>query len=153
MSEQKHLGLTLESLRAKKHIGIILSRFLPLKTLDQMYKTLVRPHLDYCDVIYHIPSKQDQLGGVLNSLMYMRLTKVQYQAAISVQLARVKSLYEELGWESLSIVAGVGELLQVHKIVNNKAPAYSPCLHRVNNNNTFHEIRCKSSRYMNQFLP
>ena len=60
-----------------------LSRFLPLKTLDQMYKTLVRPHLDYCDVIYHIPSKQDQLGGVLNSLMYMA-EKVQYQAAIAI---------------------------------------------------------------------
>ena len=57
MSEYKHLGLTLESnlsfkkhliekiKRAKKHIGIIkhLSRFLPLKTLDQMYKTIVRP--------------------------------------------------------------------------------------------------------------
>ena len=37
-----------------KHI----SSFLPLKTLDQMYKALVRPHLDYCDVIYQIPSKQ-----------------------------------------------------------------------------------------------
>ena len=34
-----------------------------------MYKPHVRPHLDYCDVIYHIPSKQDQLGVVLNSLM------------------------------------------------------------------------------------
>ena len=72
VNEQKHLGLILESdlsfkkhirekiIKAKKHIGIIkhLSRFLPLKTLDQMYKALVRPHLDYCDVIYHIPSKQ-----------------------------------------------------------------------------------------------
>ena len=34
-----------------------------------MNKALVRPNLDYCDVIYHIPSKQDQLGGILNSLM------------------------------------------------------------------------------------
>ena len=54
VEEQKHLGLTLESklsfekhlsgkiIKAKKNIGIIkhLSRFLPLKTLDQMYKTL-----------------------------------------------------------------------------------------------------------------
>ena len=34
-----------------------------------MYKTLVRSHFDYCDVIYHNPSKQDQFGGILNSLM------------------------------------------------------------------------------------
>ena len=26
-----------------------LSKFLPIKTLDQMYKALVRSHLDYCD--------------------------------------------------------------------------------------------------------
>ena len=69
VEEQKHLGLTLESklsfekhlsgkiIKAKKQIGIIkhLSRFLPLKTFDQMYEALVRPHLGYCDVIDHIP--------------------------------------------------------------------------------------------------
>ena len=96
VQEQKHLGLTLESklsfakhlsgkiIEAKKNIGIIknLSRFLPLKTLDQMYKALVRPHLDYCDVIYHIPPKQDKFGVVLNSLMET-VEKVQYRAADS----------------------------------------------------------------------
>ena len=28
--------------------------------LDQMYKALVRSHLDYCDIIYHTPSVQNQ---------------------------------------------------------------------------------------------
>ena len=32
-----------------------LSKFLPLKTLDEMYKALVRSHLDYCHTIYHLP--------------------------------------------------------------------------------------------------
>ena len=68
MNEQKLLGLILDYdlsfkkhlnekiIKAKKYIGIIkhLSKFLPLKTLDQMYKALVRSHLDYCDIIYHI---------------------------------------------------------------------------------------------------
>ena len=71
VNDQKHLGLILDSrlsfekhinekiIKAKKNVGIIkhLSKFLPLKTLDQMYKALVRPHLDYCDIIYHIPSR------------------------------------------------------------------------------------------------
>ena len=70
VKEHKHLGLLLESnlsftkhltdkiKKAKQNLGIIkhLSRYLPPKTLDQMYKARVRPHLDYCDVIYHIPS-------------------------------------------------------------------------------------------------
>ena len=66
VKEQKHLGLTLDSklsferqfnekiIKAKKGIGIIkyLAKFLPIKTLDQMYKALVRSQLDYCDRYY-----------------------------------------------------------------------------------------------------
>ena len=69
VNEQKHLGLILDSnlsferhlngkvMKAKSSIGIIkyLSSFLPLKILDQMYKAIVRSHLDYCDTTYHIP--------------------------------------------------------------------------------------------------
>ena len=71
VNDQKHLGLVLDSrlsfekhinekiIKAKKNVGILkhLSKFLPLKTLDQMYKALVRPHLDYCVtlfIIYHL---------------------------------------------------------------------------------------------------
>ena len=44
-------------IKAKNIIGFLkhLSKFLSLKTLDQMYKALVLSHLDYCDIIYHIP--------------------------------------------------------------------------------------------------
>ena len=80
VNEHKHLGLILDKklsfekhinekiTKAKKIIGIIkhLSNYLPIKTLDLMYKLLVRPHLDYCDIIYHIPSSTN---GSLNSLM------------------------------------------------------------------------------------
>ena len=61
VDEQKHLGLILDSglsfkkhldekiTKAKTNIGIIkhLSKCLPLKTLDQMYKALVRFHLNF----------------------------------------------------------------------------------------------------------
>ena len=99
VNEQKHLGLILDSklsfekhlnekiIKAKKNIGIIkhLSKFLPLKTLDQMYKALVRPHLDYCDIIYHIPSKINPppQRATLNFLME-QVERVQYQAALAV---------------------------------------------------------------------
>ena len=62
VNEQKHLGLILEPglsfeknlskkiIMAKRNVEILkhLSKFLPLETLDQMYKALVRSHLDYC---------------------------------------------------------------------------------------------------------
>ena len=50
-----------------------------------MYKALVRPHLDYCDIIYHIPpsiNPPPQLP-TFNSLME-KLEIVQYQAAFAV---------------------------------------------------------------------
>ena len=60
-------------IKAKKSFGIIkyLSKFLSLKTLDQMYKALVHSHLDYCDTTYHTPAlnSQTNLGVTLNSLM------------------------------------------------------------------------------------
>ena len=36
-----------------------------------MYKTLVRSHLDYCDIIYHMPAiiHQPPLGMILHSVM------------------------------------------------------------------------------------
>ena len=99
VSEHKHLGLILEPglsfekhlskkiSKAKKNVGILkhLSKFLPLKTLDHMYEALVRPHLDYSDVIYHLPSKihLPPLGSTLNSFME-KVERIQYQAALAI---------------------------------------------------------------------
>ena len=104
-----------------------LSCFLPLKTLDQMFKSLVRSHLDYCDIIYHIPSKQDQFGVTLNSLME-KVERIQYQAALAVtgawQGSNRSKLYDELRWESLSNRRWCKRILHIHKIVSNETPLY-----------------------------
>ena len=69
VDKQKHLGLILDSklsfrshiidkiVKTKKTIGMIkhLSNHLPIKTHKIMYKSLVRPHFDYCSEIFHIP--------------------------------------------------------------------------------------------------
>ena len=119
VKEQKYLGLHLEKgrslekhldekiIKAKKNIGILkyLSKFLPIKTLDQMYKALVRSRLDYCDIIYHMAAiiHQPPLGMPLHSVME-KLEKVQYQAALANtgawQGRVVQKIYEELGWEN-----------------------------------------------------
>ena len=92
MYEQKDSGLILDSslsfvkhlnekiIKAKKNLGIIkpISTFLPLQTLDQMYKTLARAHLDYCDIIYH--RSMLNWGGTINSLME-KAERIQYEAA------------------------------------------------------------------------
>ena len=177
MIEQKHLGLILDSslsfrkhlnekiIKAEKNIGIIkhLSIFLPRKILDHMYKSLARSHLDYCDILYHIPPVQTQLGLTLSDSME-KTERIQYQAALDVtgawQGSSRSKLNEELGWESLSERHWFKRILQLHKILSNKTPSYlkdklprhrGP-LYGQNNNNTFHVIRCRSSRYMNSFF-
>ena len=110
----KHLGLMLDSKLtfdnhinekiaiARKVIGIIkfLSTFSPIKTLDQIYKMFVRPHLDYCDVIYHSPPISDPYTANVHLTSAMeRIERTQYQAALSVtgcwQGASQNKLYEE----------------------------------------------------------
>ena len=97
--------------------------FLPRKTLDQMYKALVRSHLDYCDIIYHISSVQTQFGLAQTDLME-NAERIQYQAALAItgawQGSSRSKLYEELGWESLSDRRWCRRILQIHKVVSDK---------------------------------
>lgn len=152
--------------KAKKNIGIIkyLNKFLPFKTLVHMYKALVRSHLDYCDIIYHIPptSHEPPLGVTLHDHMEM-IEKTQYQAALAVTGAwqgtsRVK-IYEELGWESLSDRRMCKRVLQLHKIIDEKSPNYLRDKLPPNRNvvinlpYVFHDIRCRTDRYQNSFYP
>ena len=71
VSEHKHLGVILDSKlsfsahitaaisKARRGIGglRLLSRYLPRSSLCEIYKLHIRPHLDYGDVLYHIPTK------------------------------------------------------------------------------------------------
>ena len=131
-----------------------------------MYKALVRSHLDYCDIIYHIPSHQNQapLGVTLNPVME-KIERIQYQSALAISGAwhgsnRAK-LYEDLGWKSLSDRCMGRRILQFHKIFNNKTPSYlkdklpTNCraVFSGNTRNTFRQIMYKSNRYMNSFFP
>ena len=101
--------------------------FLPRKTLDQMYKALIRSHFDYCDIIYHIPSVQTQFGVILTDLME-KAERIQYQAALAVtgawQGSSRSKLYVELGWESLSERCWCRRVPQIHEIVSNNTPSY-----------------------------
>ena len=150
--------------KPKIHIGIIkhLSHFLPLKALDQMYKALVRSHLDYCDIIYHIPpsiNPPPQLP-TFNYLME-KIERVQYQAALAVtgawQGTNCSKLYEELGWETLSDRRMVRRILLIHKITNNMTPSYLknklPVNHRPFLLHVFRAIKCRTERYTNSFFP
>ena len=94
-----------------------------------------------------------------------KVERIQYQAALAVtgawQGSNRSKIYEELGWESLSDRRWCRRILQIHKIVSNKTPSYLKeklppnrrPLYGTNTYNTFHALRCRSSRYLNSFFP
>ena len=130
--------------------------------VNEMYKALARYHLDYCDIIYHIPPKINpppQLS-TFDPLME-KLERVQCQAALAVTGAwhgsNCAKLNDELGWETLSDRRLSRRVLQIHKIMNNKTPSYLkdklPPKHRPFLDHAFCRIKCRTVRYRNSFLP
>ena len=74
VDEHKHLGIILDSKlsiksaisKSRKGIGLLkyLPKYLLRHTLDELCKLYVRPHLDYRDVIYHVPSTFELNGKI-----------------------------------------------------------------------------------------
>ena len=90
-----------------------------LKTFDQMYKALACYHLDYCDLIYHIPPTS------LHNLIE-NVERIQYQAALAITGAwrgsnRLK-IYEELRWDRLYDRRLSIRIPQIHKIIDGNPP-------------------------------
>ena len=180
VNEHKHLGLILDSKltfashindklsKARKGVGVIkyLSSYVPVKTLDQIYKMYVRPHLDFCDVIYHTPKILNLFDSSfrLNSWMD-QIERVQYHAALAVtgtwKGTSTNKIYDELGWESLSDRRWFRRLVQFFKIQNGLTPEYlkTPVpplrnhLFGTRSGNDLHNINCRTNLFMNSFYP
>ena len=94
-----------------------------------MYKALVHSHLDYCDIIYHIPA----LNSEISSLME-KVERTQYQAALAItgtwHGTNWYKLYEKLGWETLSDRRWCRRVLQIHLEINYLHTA-DPCVHLI----------------------
>ena len=109
-TNHKHLGMILdtkldfqEHLKDKlskisKTIGLLrkLQKILTRAPLLTIYKSFIRPHLDYGDIIY---------DKAYNSSFHQNLEKIQYNSALAITGAirgtSKEKLYQELGLESL----------------------------------------------------
>jgi hypothetical protein len=133
VNEHKHLGVTLTSnLTWTIHIdnivtkaSTVLSMLRPLKmkvdrvSLEQMYKSFVRPLLEYADVVWDIPSNKNLKDKIEN---------VQIKAARIVSGAIERSnranLYQELGWVKMETRRLRHGLTLFYKIMTEQAPRY-----------------------------
>ena len=166
----KHLGMILDKKltfghhlkekisKANKGIGLItrLYSFLPRKTLINIYKAFIRPHIDYGDVIYDDPS---------NIKFSQKIESVQYNAALAITGAirgtSREKLYQELGFEHLHDRRWFRRLCLFYKIKNDltvpylknllpetKSSSYSLRTNRINN-----VPSARTGRFQSSFFP
>ena len=89
---------------------------LPRKALLTIYKTIIRPHLDY-GILYDKPNNENFQG---------KIEKVQYRACLAItgaiQGTSKEKIYDELGLRSLTKRQWRSKLIFFHKIVNGLLP-------------------------------
>ena len=142
-SFQKHLGMILDDKlnflehlqsimnKINKTIGLLrkLQHYLPRSALITIYKSFIRPHLDYGDIVY------DQ---AYNESFHQKLESIQYNVSLAITGAirgtSREKIYHELGLESLKNRRWYRKLTTFYKIWTNKAPLYLFNLIPVSNN-------------------
>ena len=107
--------------KVNKTIGLLrkLHNILPRSALLTICKSLIRPHLDYGDIIY------DQ---AYDALFHQKLELLQHNACLAITGAIRETskgkVYEELGLESLQLRRWFRKLSCFYKLFNNEHPHY-----------------------------
>ena len=132
-SYQKHLGKVLDSKlsfnthidqkikKCNKLIGLMkrLSVNLPRSALLKIYKSFIRPNLEYGDILYDKPDNEN---------FQNRIEKVKYKACLAItgaiQRTSRETLYEDLGLDSLVERRRHNKLIFFYKIVKGLLPDY-----------------------------
>ena len=132
-----------------------LYHYIPRDSLVTIYKSFIRPHLDYADVKFDKRS---------NATFSDRLESAQYNAALAttgtiIGTAKEK-LYQELGLETMKERRWFRRLCCFYKVLNNQAPAYlysllpQPNMHyNTRNYSKIKQIFCSTETFNNFFLP
>ena len=159
---QQHLGLFLDSkLRffdhinekikaASKGVNVIrkMNLLLPRPSLLTIYKSFVRPHLNYGDVIYDQPN---------NSRLSDKIESAQYNAALAITGAirgtSKEKLYQELGLEFLKDRRWLRRMSYLYKIIPPYLYELIPPLQRSHQySGCFQTFRCMTKFFLNLFL-
>ena len=142
--------------KVKKTIGLLrkLNNTLPRLPLLTIYKSVIRPHLDYGDVIY------DQ---AYTASFHRKIESVQYSSALAITGAirrtSKEKLYHDLGLESLEKRRWYRKLCCFYKIFRNQSPEYlfniiptSVKPYNKTNTNNIPQFKIKQIFFQNSFF-
>ena len=132
-SVHKHLGMLLDDKlsyeqhfkslfnKVKKTTSLLrkLQQILPRQSLNTIYKSFIRPHLDYGDIVY---------DRAFNESFDKYLESIQYNAAIAttgaIKGTSSEKLFQELGLESLKSRRWLEKISLFYKIFHKKSSSY-----------------------------
>ena len=166
---QKHLGMLLDTkLDFQGHLNSILNKVnrtigllrklhntLPRLPLLAIYKSFIRPHLDYGDIIY------DQ---AYNALFHQKLESIQYNSALAITGAirgtSTEKLYNELGLKTLEKRRWYKKLCCFYKVYKSHSPKYllniipvTVSRYNIRNTNNIPQFKLKHNFFRNSFFP
>ena len=166
---QKHLGVILDAkLNFNEHLKIMINKltkgismlrklryYIPRHSLITIYKSFIRSHTDFADVIYDQPH---------NNTIINKLESIQYNSALAITGAirgtSREKLYQELGLEYLSSRRWFKRLSLFHKIIYSKSPYYLHNIipkpnHLINTRYQYliPNFFCRTLSFTNSFFP
>ena len=142
--------------KAYKGIAVLrkLQNIIPRNSLLTIYKSFIRPHLDYGDIIYHQPN---------NGSFCQKIESVQYQAALAITGAihgtSQTKLYKELGIESMKLRQWFRRLCYFFKIQWSGLPQYlndlipKPSLRYSTRFSPLPNFKVRTELFRNSFFP
>ena len=119
LSFDEHIQCIL--IKTRKIIGLIrkLQPIIPRAALLTIYKSFLRPHLDYGDIIY---------GRAFNGSFQNKVESVQYNAVLAITGAirgcSRERLYQRLGLESIKSRRWYQKLCLFFELIKNKHSSY-----------------------------
>ena len=141
--------------KCSKLVEIIKKLFInvPRNTLLKIYKSFIRPYLDYADIVYDKPNKKSFKNKVKNVQNIACLA-----IAGAIQGTSWGCLYHELGLKSPSDNRWFRKLVFFYEIVNdlvrylnlNKSSTFFT---RTSKQNTMKEIRIETKKLKYSFFP
>ena len=127
------------------------------KSLETIYIVLIRPILEYADVLWDNCTQAEK----------QELEKIQLEAARiatgATKLVSIQKLSEDIGWEELYSRRKKHKLVLFYKMVNNIAPLYLSSLvpplvqsvshYSLRNANDLQSVNSRTTQYFISFLP
>ena len=113
----EHINEKLKQVTKSINLSRKLNLTLPRSSLLIIYKSFIRPHLDYADIVYNQPNNSSE-----------KVESLEYNAALAITGAikgsSKEKLYQELGFESLKDRQWMRKLCYLYKVISSKRPSY-----------------------------